>query len=84
MENKNITELKIKKETKKKDDKLYAKRKRFNNSFQSHIDKKNMVKSTLYKTSYNSEPDSHTGNKINVELNLSNYAREAALERLLR
>ena len=43
-----------------------------------------MVKSTLYKTSYNSEPDSHTGNKINVELNLSNYARGAALERLLR
>ena len=61
-----------KKVVKRKDDKLYVKRKGYDNSFKSWIDKKIL----LYKMSHFPELDTNKSN-IEVELNLSHYATKS-------
>ena len=61
---------------KKKGDALYLKRKGYDNSLNSVIDKK----ISLYKIRYFPEPYSHNKNKIKVKLDLSNYATKSDLK----
>ena len=72
----NQTELRVEKVIKKKGDKLYVKSKGYDNSFNSWIDKKDI----LYKMSYFPQPYTHSKNKIKAELDFSNYATKSDLK----
>ena len=73
---KNQEELRIEKVIKKKGDKLYVKRKRYN-SFNSWIDKKSCY---IKMSQYFTKPYEPLGGDINVKLDLSNYATTADLK----
>ena len=61
---------------KRKGYKLYVKWKGFDNSFNSWIDKYDV----LYKISFLPELHTHSKNKIEIELDLSNYATKSDLK----
>ena len=63
--------MKVERVIKRKGNKLYVNWKDYNNSFNSFIDKKDIV---IWKITYFPEPHSNN-NKIEVELDFSNYAR---------
>ena len=65
----NQKEFRVEKVIERKGDKLYAKQKGCDNSFNSWIDKKYI----RYMSEYFPEPKSF-GRKVKVELDLSNYA----------
>ena len=69
MQKENQKEFIIEKLIKRKGDKLYVKWKGYNNSFNSWIDKKDIV----WMSEYFAELKS-LGAKVKVELNLSNFA----------
>ena len=69
MQKANQKEFIIEKLIKRKDDKLYVKWKGYNNSFNSWIDKKDIV----WMSEYFAELKS-LGAKVKVELDLSNFA----------
>ena len=72
----NQEEFRIEKVIKKKGDKLYAKWKGYENSFNSWIDKKDLVKMSQYLP----KPYEHFGGDFNVKTDLSNYATKSDLK----
>ena len=71
----NQKEFRVEKVIKRKGDKLYVKWKGYDSSFNSWIDKKDIVQISEY------FPEPKTlGGKVKVELYLSNYATKADLE----
>ena len=75
LQKKNQKEFRVEKVIKRKGDKLYVKWKGYDSSFNSWIDKKDIVQMSKY------FPDPNTlGGKVKVELYLSNYATKADLE----
>ena len=72
----NQREFRIEKVIKRKGNKLYVKWKGYNNSFNSWVDKKDLIKlvSTFHHINKSREGD------IKVELDLSNYATKANLK----
>ena len=66
----------VEKVIKRKGDELYAKWKGYNSSFNSWIDKKEVI----YMGEYSPEPKS-SGERLKVELDLSNYATKADLKK---
>ena len=71
----NQKELRIEKAIKRKGDKLYVKRKDYDSSFNSWIDKKDIIQMSEYFP----EPKSF-GGRVKVELDLSNYVTIADLK----
>ena len=72
----NQQEFRIEKVIKKKGDKLYVKWKGYDNSFNSWIDKKELVKMRQYFP----KPYEPFGGDINVKVDLSNYATKTDLK----
>ena len=75
MQKTNQKEFRIEEVIKQKDDKLYVKWKGYDNSFNSWIDKKDIV----YTSQYFPKPNS-LGANVKVELDLSNYATKTDLK----
>ena len=71
----NQKEFRIEKVIKRKGNKLYVKWKRYNNSFNSWIDKKRSYKMSQYFLPFRSH-----GGDIKVELDLSNYVTKTDLK----
>ena len=71
----NQKEFRIEKVIKRKGNKLYVKWKRYNNSFNSWIDKKRSYKMSQYFLPFRSH-----GGDIKVELDLSNYVTKTHLK----
>ena len=69
-------EFRIEKVIKKKGDKLYNKWKGYDNSFNSWIDKKDLV----LMSQYFPKPYDHFGGNINVKVGLSNYETKTDLK----
>ena len=88
MQNANQEEFRIEKLIKRKDDALYVKWKGYDNSFNSWIDKKDLVwfyrmQFPLYKMSqYLPKPYKPFGGDINVKVDLSNYATKADIKNI--
>ena len=74
----NQQEFRIKTVIKKKGNKLYVKWKGYDNSFNSWIDKKDLIKMSQYFP----KPHEPFGGDINVKVDLSNYAIKANLKNL--
>ena len=72
----NQKEFRVEKVIKKKGEIRYVKWKGFDNSFNSWIDKKRYC----YIKGVFSEPHTHSKNKIEVELDLANYATKSDLK----
>ena len=72
-------EFRTEKVIKKKGDKLYVKWKGYDNSFNSWIDKKNLVQMSQYFP----KPYEPFGGDINVKVDLSNYATKTDLKNVL-
>ena len=75
MQKANQEDFRIEKLIKRKGDKLYAKWKGYNNSFNSWIDKKDIVQMSEYFPKPN-----YLGANVKVELDLSNYTTKADLK----
>ena len=76
----NHKELTIEKRIKIKENKLYVKQKGYNNSFNSWIDKKDLVKMSQYFP----KPYEPFGGNINVKVDLSNYSTKTDLKSVTR
>ena len=75
----NQKEFRIEKILKKEGDKLYAKWKGYDNSFNNWIDKKGLVKMSQYfPTPFNT----HFGDSIKIKIDLSNYATKANIKNI--
>ena len=75
MQKTNQKDFRIGKVIRRKGDKLYVKRKDYDSSFNSWIDKKHII----WTSEYFPEPKTF-GGKVKVELDLSNYATKADLK----
>ena len=73
----NQEEFRIEKVIKRKGNKVYVKWKGYDNSFNSWIDKKDIVKKM---SRYFPKPSEPFGGNINVKVDLSNYATKADLK----
>ena len=79
----NKKEFRIEKVIKRKGDKLYVKLKGYNNSFNSRINKKDLVWSYCIKMSnFFPEPYERFGEDINVKDDLSNYATKTDIKNI--
>ena len=78
----NQQEFKFEKVIKRKGDKLYVKWKGYDNSFNSWIDKKDLVKYRIKTSQYYSKPFRSFGRNINVKVDLSNYATKADIKNI--
>ena len=79
MQKTNQKEFRIEKILKKEGDKLYAKWKGYDNSFNNWIDKKGLVKMSQYfPTPFNT----HFGDSIKIKIDLSNYATKANIKNI--
>ena len=74
MQKTNQKEFRIEKVIKRKGNKLYVKWKGYSNSFNSWIDKKDLIKSQCF------PPYRSSGSNIKVELDLSSYATKTDLK----
>ena len=75
MQKTNQKEFRIKKVLKRKSDKLYVKWKGYDSSFNSWINKKDLL--------YFPKPfNSHFGDSIKVKIDLSNYARKTDIKNI--
>ena len=87
MQKTNQKEFRIEKVLKKKDDKLYVKWKGYDNSFNSWIDKKDLVSyyctfSSYKMSQYFPKPYEPFGGDIDVKVDLSNYATKADIKNI--
>ena len=75
----NQKEFRIERAIKRKDDKLYVKCKGYNNSFNSWVDKKDLVSMSEYFPEQKS-----SGRRVKVEVHLSNYETNSDLKKCNR
>ena len=82
MQKTNQKEFRIEKVIKRKDDKLYVESKGYDNSFNSRIDKKDLVQYCIKMSQYFPKPYEAFGGDINVKVDLSNYATKADIKNI--
>ena len=78
----NQKEFRIEKVLKRKGDKLYVKREGCSNSFNSCIDKKDLVASKIKMSKYFPKSFRSFGRNINVKVDLSNYATKTDIRNI--
>ena len=82
MQKTNQKEFRIEKVMKRKCDKLYVKWKGSDNSFNSWIDKKDLVLYRIKMSQYFPKPYESFGGDINAKVDLSNYATKVDIKKI--
>ena len=82
MQKTNQQEFRIEKTLKRKGEKLYVKWKGYDNSFNSSIDKKDLVQYHIKMSQYSPKPYSPFSGDINIKVDLSNYATKADIKNI--